>query len=396
MQGPLQKMLKNENEVDAEKDKSYFGYYNMLSHQQNMLQDTVRTQTYNSAILKHANTDFKDKVVLDVGCGTGLLSFFAVQAGARIVYAVEAAEQMAENARILVAANKLEGKVVVITGKIEEIELPEKVDVIVSEPMGVLLLHERMIESFLYARKHWLKPSIPNAEFSPSQMYPSKGSIYFVPFSDSSLYASIHAKTSFWEDSNFHGIDLTSLKTRVIDHVFSQPIVGGVDPKSLLSAAVEVELSFLTTDPKDLHDFKVPLDFTVDTTGICHGIAGWFDVHFFGGLNVNSPTNCKNSLTVLSTAPEQPRTHWHQVRLVFKNPIALNRGQRLLGHARFTVNDQRSYNIVVQLEVDGLTMPAVSIEQHFNLHDQQYWNLDAIPSVHDINLDYYSLYPTSL
>lgn len=61
----------------------------MLVHQQNMLQDTVRTGTYYDAIMKNT-TDFKDKVVMDVGTGSGILAFFAVNAGARKVYAVEA------------------------------------------------------------------------------------------------------------------------------------------------------------------------------------------------------------------------------------------------------------------------------------------------------------------
>lgn len=54
-----------------------------------MLQDYVRTATYQRAMLVNSN-DFSNKVVLDVGAGTGVLSFFAVQAGAKRVYAVEA------------------------------------------------------------------------------------------------------------------------------------------------------------------------------------------------------------------------------------------------------------------------------------------------------------------
>lgn len=46
----------------------------------------------------------------------------------------------------------------VIHGKVEDIELPEKVDVIISEWMGFYLLHEAMLDSVLYARDKFLKP----------------------------------------------------------------------------------------------------------------------------------------------------------------------------------------------------------------------------------------------
>ena len=59
----------------------YFQFYGYLSQQQNMMQDFVRTSTYQKAILSNL-TDFRDKVVLDVGAGSGILSFFAQQAGA--------------------------------------------------------------------------------------------------------------------------------------------------------------------------------------------------------------------------------------------------------------------------------------------------------------------------
>jgi len=57
----------------------------------------------------------------------------------------------------LVNNNRLSDSVFVIAGKIEEIDVPEKVDVIISEPMGYMLFNERMLETFLHAKK-WLKP----------------------------------------------------------------------------------------------------------------------------------------------------------------------------------------------------------------------------------------------
>lgn len=65
--------------------------------------------------------------MLDVGAGSGILSFFAAQAGAKRIYAVEAST-MAHYAQKLVAANNLQDSIKVIPGKIEEIELPEKVN----------------------------------------------------------------------------------------------------------------------------------------------------------------------------------------------------------------------------------------------------------------------------
>ena len=57
----------------------------------------------------------------------------------------------------LVNNNWLSDSVFVIAGKIEEIDVPEKVDIIISEPMGYMLFNERMLETFLHAKK-WLKP----------------------------------------------------------------------------------------------------------------------------------------------------------------------------------------------------------------------------------------------
>jgi len=68
----------------------YFDSYSHYGIHEEMLQDEIRTKAYEFAIMRNRNL-FKDKVVLDVGCGTGVLSIFAVKAGAKHVYAIDKA-----------------------------------------------------------------------------------------------------------------------------------------------------------------------------------------------------------------------------------------------------------------------------------------------------------------
>lgn len=103
-----------------------------------MIKDNIRTDTYKDAILRNTHL-FEGKVVMDVGCGTGILSIFAVRAGARHVIAVDCSD-IAIWAKRIIKENRMEDKITVVKQKMEEItELPngiKQVDVIVSEWMG--------------------------------------------------------------------------------------------------------------------------------------------------------------------------------------------------------------------------------------------------------------------
>jgi histone-arginine methyltransferase CARM1 len=112
-------------------------------------------------------------------------------------------------------------------GKIEEIDHLVKVDTLISEPIGVLLVHERMIESYIVARDRFLKPG--------GAMVPSMGTIYLAPFSDANLWSQTMAKVRFWEQQDFFGVDFSPLAKDAKDEVFGQPIVGGFDSRTLLS-----------------------------------------------------------------------------------------------------------------------------------------------------------------
>lgn len=70
-----------------------------------MLKDTVRTEAYRDFIYENKNV-FRDKTVLDVGCGTCILSMFCAKAGAKKVIAVDNSE-IINKARANVFANGL-------------------------------------------------------------------------------------------------------------------------------------------------------------------------------------------------------------------------------------------------------------------------------------------------
>jgi len=137
----------------SESDRQYFESYEDIESHEIMLKDRPRNKAYLRA-LELANLE--GKVVLDVGAGAAaFLSMAAARFGAKKVYAVEAS-RMADNAEAIVDHNGYSGVVEVIRGRIEDVVLPEKVDVIVSEWMGFYLLHESMLASVLVARDRYV------------------------------------------------------------------------------------------------------------------------------------------------------------------------------------------------------------------------------------------------
>ena len=100
---------------------AYLDEYGTLYDHIGMLHDHERMASYHDAIKIHgAAQHFAGKVVLDVGAGSGVLSVWAAQAGARKVYAVEGTS-VARHAERLVKAHNLENVVTVLRGRMEEV-----------------------------------------------------------------------------------------------------------------------------------------------------------------------------------------------------------------------------------------------------------------------------------
>ncbi|CAK8565621.1 unnamed protein product [Lathyrus sativus] len=177
-------------------DMAYFHSYAHLGIHQEMIKDRVRTDTYREAIMRHQSL-IAGKVVVDVGCGTGILSIFCAQAGAKRVYAVDASD-IALQANEVVKANNLSDVVIVLHGRVEDVEIDEEVDVIISEWMGYMLLYESMLGSVITARDHWLKPG--------GLILPSSASLYIAPVTHTDRYSD---SVDFWR--NVYGIDMSAI-----------------------------------------------------------------------------------------------------------------------------------------------------------------------------------------
>ncbi|KAH1243627.1 putative histone-arginine methyltransferase 1.4 [Glycine max] len=286
--------------------------------------------TYHAAVLEN-RADFIGRVVVDVGAGSGILSLFAAQAGAKHVYAVEASE-MAEYARKLIAGNPtLAQRITVIKGKVEDVELPEKADILISEPMGTLLVNERMLESYVIARDRFLVPA--------GKMFPAVGRIHMAPFTDEYLFIEIANKALFWQQQNYYGVDLTPLHGTAFQGYFSQPVVDAFDPRLLIAPSMFHVIDFTKIKEEELYEIDIPLRFIASVGTRVHGLACWFDV-LFDGSTVQR---------WLTTAPGSPTTHWYQLRCVLSQPIYVMAGQEITGRLHLIAHNAQSYTIYLTL-----------------------------------------------
>jgi histone-arginine methyltransferase CARM1 len=151
--------------------------------------------------------------------------------------------------------------------------LPEQVDVIISEPMGYMLYNERMLESYIHAKK-FLKTG--------GKMFPTTGDLYVTPFTDESLYLEQVGKVNFWYQQSFYGVDLTVLYDAALLECLKQPVIDNFDVRVCLAKSIKYSVNYLQAAEEDLYEINIPLSFVMTTTAVIHGLAFWFDVSFDG------------------------------------------------------------------------------------------------------------------
>eukprot|EP00931_Biecheleriopsis_adriatica_P031537 TRINITY_DN18483_c0_g1_i4.p1 TRINITY_DN18483_c0_g1~~TRINITY_DN18483_c0_g1_i4.p1 ORF type:complete len:459 (+),score=87.23 TRINITY_DN18483_c0_g1_i4:59-1435(+) len=344
-------------------DRLYFERYDSAFVHEEMLRDGVRCRAYAEAMSAHRSV-LAGGVVLEVGAGSGVLSCLCAKlGGASKVYAVEASAAAAQVCREVIAQNGLQNVVEVLEGRLEDIDTPlpggeTKVDAVISEWMGYFLLFESMLDSVLLARDRWLRPG--------GLMLPSRARLLLCPFSD-----------SYWRKQregmlrNVCGVDVSPLAVRLVQEEASEPAIQGVEASQLLGepcCALELDLQTMAlSELAGPRSARLCWPSSSPEAVRPDGFVGWFEVLFepppwspedlLGTLPLHSrfvPSSAASvartlkslehqkrssgtgasasgdarvaplrRTVVLSTAPDRPRTCWHQTLFYWPEEEAL-------------------------------------------------------------------------
>jgi len=272
-----------------------FSFQRIIGHRE-MLADKIRMQSYQKAI--HETVQNGD-IVCDIGTGSGILAFFALQAGAKKVYAIEQNE-IIEEAKNLAQLNGLDKKIVFLKGRSDKIELPEKVDVITSELIGYFGLEENLNRFKIDARERFLRPG--------GNLVPQWLELYLVPVQFNDFWSD---KIGLW-NKDFYGLDFSPVKESAAEERY---LVADCANKvvSMAKPALISRLDFYKISSIPLSYYA---EFTLNKNGHAHGLLGYFKA----GLSRN---------VILSTSHQDRPTHWRQSFFPFSEPSQVKKDDKI-------------------------------------------------------------------
>ena len=308
--------LPGKSDIYHKKDYYFNSYSNFNIHEE-MLKDKVRTGAYQKAILNNKEI-FKDKIVLDIGSGTGILSFFAAEAGAKHVYGIEFAD-IADFSIEIIKKNNMQDKITIIKAKVEEAELPvEKVDIILSEWMGYFLLYESMLDCVLYARDKWLKED--------GYMFPDRAQMFLAGIEDKNYK---HRKINSW--NNIYGFNMKCIKEAAI----AEPLIDNCTDEYIISSTCKIYDIDLYKIKKEELDFMSGYEIVFDCDDCFNGLVSWFNVSF----------NKVQNKVILPTGPYDKPTHWKQVVFYIEDDVYVKKGEKLKGNIA-VIKDKKNFRFI--------------------------------------------------
>lgn len=296
--------------------------YARLSLHRWMLSDEVRNEAYRSAIAAIVKPGDR---VLDMGAGSGVLSIFAAQAGASRVHAVERTD-IAAIAREIIASNHLSERIEVIQSDLEDIELPAKVDVIVSEWMGGFGVDENMLAPLVIARDRWLRPQ--------GRVIPGRVTAFLAPM----WVAEVHEELSYWR-SRPHGVDFSVVAQHTANEtIMAQWTLTAEDllapPQSMWSHDAYT-CSLAEAD----RPFESSCTFTAARDGRMSALAAWFDADLGHGVR-------------LTNAVGAPDTHWGRYVFPLRGAIEIREGAQIKTNVRCDPASQGGCAMYWSVQID--------------------------------------------
>uniref|UniRef100_K1QI78 Protein arginine N-methyltransferase 6 n=1 Tax=Magallana gigas TaxID=29159 RepID=K1QI78_MAGGI len=183
-------------------------------------------------------------------------------------------------------------RITVLQGRAEDVKLPEKVDVIVSEWMGYALFYESMLPSVLHIRDRWMKKvrlkDRKKSDTVDGVILPSSASLYIAPFSDDEISERLETWSAMKEK---YKVSMDCMKTYAKQCLSYGAHVRCICPEDVIAHAcqlVNFDLSKVTV--QEVTDIQRNFELTCFGSSVLHGFVLWFTVSF--------PEN-----VILSTSP---------------------------------------------------------------------------------------------
>ena len=232
-----------------------------------MVADRIRTDAYARA-LRLATAP--GMTILDIGTGaTGILAILACKHGAERVYAVEPDDSI-HLAREIARANGYADRITFIQGLSTAVELPQKVDVIVSDLRGILPMHQRHVPAIMDARERLLSPG--------GKLIPQQDRLWAALAEAPGLY---QRYLDPWSDGA-HGVDLKAGR-RLATNTWRK---GRVAAGELLTApACWATLDYRSIQRSEVYgEIRSP----VLREGTAHGLCVWFEAVLVEGVELSN------------------------------------------------------------------------------------------------------------
>ncbi len=236
------------------------------------LSDREKLTAYESALKKLVQPD---NIVLDLGCGSGLLGLMALRAGARKVLFVEEGEVI-EVARQTIVEAGFGDKAEFFQSNSYQLALPEQVDIVVCDHIGYFGFDYGAIGLLADAKKRFLKPD--------GIVIPAAIELYLAPV-DSEPCRELVGQ---WRDgsvpADFRWLGTTAANSKHAVRLAEQDLL--TEPTALATLDLGSDSPpFLTWTA----------EFTCTRDGTLDGLLGWFDCKLFDDIHMtNSPVATKH------------------------------------------------------------------------------------------------------